>query len=258
MLVVEDSIVNQRLTLALLERSGYHVQIAGNGREAVRLLCDEARTYDAVLMDCHMPEMDGFEASATIRAHDGPNRDIVIIALTGTLEETQIFRCEHSGMDDYLEKPIKIESFEKAFTHCKQEKADELAAKSATESDNHREPFWEEERLDKLRATMGDEADEFIGEMLGMFLADAPRMVTSVETAMDTADAPALLEAAHRIKGASRNLGLNRIAGVCLKLEEMGKSGELAAARYWYKRLKSLTNQVADKARNEQGISLPA
>ena len=111
-LVVDDSVVNQRLSVALLKQRGYEVEAVGNGKEAVRVLCEEAKHYDVALMDCHMPEMDGFEASAQVRAHDGPNRNNIIIALTGTLEETQMINCNNSGMNDYLDKPMKIDAFE--------------------------------------------------------------------------------------------------------------------------------------------------
>jgi len=259
-LVVDDSVVNQRLTVALLKQRGYAVKAAGNGVEAVRILCDQAEPHDVVLMDCNMPEMDGFEATAAIRAHEGPNRDVVIIALTGTLEQTQVVRCDNSGMDDYLAKPIKIEDFESTVERCRTEKrssAPQTGSADPEGATDQRAPFWDEARLGKLRATMGAEADEFICEMLSMFLADAPRLIESLQQAAEAGDAGALRETAHRFKGASRNLGLARIAEVSVKLEEMGKAGELSAALYWFKRLKGLTHQVANKAREELGLQLP-
>lgn len=266
-LVVDDSVVNQRLSVALLKQRGYEVQAVGDGREAVRLLCDEAQKYDVVLMDCHMPEMDGFEATAKIREHDGPNRAIVIIALTGTLQETQMFRCDSCGMDDYLDKPIKVDAFEGAWKRCLEEKNAQQKSEPAesspdesntTQSEHQRAPFWDDARLDKLRATMGDEADEFIGDMLAMFLSDVPSQLEALEASIKAADASALREAAHRIKGSSTNIGLIRVSDVGLKLEEMGQTGELDAAMYWFKRLKGLTNQIAVRTREDLGLELPA
>jgi two-component system, sensor histidine kinase and response regulator len=256
-LVVDDSIVNQRLSTALLKQRGYQVDVAGNGQEAVRLLCEEAREYDVVLMDCHMPEMDGFQATAIIRSHPGPNQRTTVIALTGSLQETQVFRCNDSGMDDYLGKPIRVDEFEATLKRCQAAKSPPPAPQPTGTTIDTREPFWDHERIAKLRTTMDEEADEFLGEMIGMFLAEAPGLIESLQTAVEANHAQALQEAAHRFKGSSRNLGLIRIADVCLKLEQMGKQAELSAAMYWFKRLKSLTNQVAERARNEQGIKVP-
>jgi CheY-like chemotaxis protein len=131
--VVEDNLVNQRLAVRLLEKSGYWVEVAGTGREAVEAF--ERFSYAAILMDCQMPEMDGFEATTEIRrreaqrrARSGPsfvrqdalpassqivgNREretlhIPIIALTANALQGDRERCLEAGMDDYLTKPIR-------------------------------------------------------------------------------------------------------------------------------------------------------
>lgn len=255
-LVVDDSVVNQRLSVALLKQRGYEVEAVGNGKEAVRVLCEEANHYDVVLMDCHMPVMDGFEATAKVRAHDGPNRNIIIIALTGTLEETQMFNCGNSGMNDYLDKPMKIAAFEGAWKRSREELEQPEEKPQAEDTSLQPAPFWDNQRLDKLRATMGDEADEFIADMITMFLDDVPAQLEAIQKDIEANDASALRESAHRVKGSSNNLGLVRITDVSLKLEEMGKAGNLDGATYWFKRLKDLTKQVKEKACGELGLDL--
>jgi len=104
-LVAEDNLVNQRLAVRLLERAGHRVDLTANGRDAVEALGRAA--YDLVLMDCQMPEMDGFEATRAIRAAEqGTDRHIPIVALTANAMQGDREKCLEAGMDDYLAKPF--------------------------------------------------------------------------------------------------------------------------------------------------------
>jgi two-component system sensor histidine kinase/response regulator len=106
-LLAEDNLVNQRVAVRLLEREGHTVVVAGNGREALRVL--ETQVFDMILMDVQMPEMDGLETTAIIRATEkGAGKHIPIVAMTAHAMTGDRERCVAAGMDDYMSKPVNV------------------------------------------------------------------------------------------------------------------------------------------------------
>jgi signal transduction histidine kinase/CheY-like chemotaxis protein len=105
-LVVEDNAANLKVTVRMVERLGYRADVAANGAEAVNIL--KGLQYDAVLMDCQMPEMDGYEATRLIRAGEAAGRHVPIIAMTAAALAGDRERCLAAGMDDYISKPVKL------------------------------------------------------------------------------------------------------------------------------------------------------
>ena len=129
-LLAVDSLVNQKLAVAVLEKRGHRVVVANNGREALAAL--ESQGFDLVLMDVQMPEMDGFEATATIRAEERQTgRHVPIIAMTAHATKKDRQACLDAGMDDYIPKPIKLGELHACLARWLADAADAADAGSA-------------------------------------------------------------------------------------------------------------------------------
>ncbi|MCB0300007.1 MAG: response regulator [Calditrichaeota bacterium] len=112
-LLAEDNRINQKVALRIMERLGYRADVASNGAEAVSALAK--KKYDLILMDVHMPEMDGLEATRKIRESIDTDRQPKIIALTASAMKEDRNKCLQVGMDDYITKPVQIEELKRIF-----------------------------------------------------------------------------------------------------------------------------------------------
>ncbi|MET3922743.1 response regulator [Arthrobacter sp. UYEF20] len=205
-LVVEDNEVNQLVARGMVAKLGYQVDLVEDGSQAVAAT-GKVR-YAAVLMDCHMPVMDGFEATGAIRARDGNGRRLPIIAMTaGALDEDRD-RCSTAGMDDYLSKPVDLAKLEAV-----------LARWIPPLAPPGEEPILDPARLSILRSLGAPDGQGLLPQAAEAFRQDIQPSLDSLRRALDDGRGEALEEAAHKLKGAAASIGANRAAALCHQLE---------------------------------------
>jgi two-component system, sensor histidine kinase and response regulator len=223
-LLAEDNAVNQLVALRLLERFGHSVTVAANGKKALEAL--EKESYDAVLMDVQMPEMNGWEATRVIREKEkAAGGRIPIIAVTAHAMKGDDERCYAAGMDDYLTKPIRTEDLMAVLDKVSTRK---LAREARLDSSTLKEdpaPLDMAAALDRL----GGDRDLY-DELVGVFKEEYPNIEAELRRAVESRDAKTLERSAHTLKGSSANLGAVGVSNAALELEKLARSGELDGA----------------------------
>jgi CheY-like chemotaxis protein len=203
-LLVEDNEINQAVAVAMLEREGYRVDVVADGRAALDAVA--GAEYAAVLMDCQMPGMDGYQATAELRRRESGGEHLPIIALTAHALEGERERCLAAGMDDFLAKPVR---------------ADELSAALERHLDP---PLVDPRAADRLRDAVG--SDQLVAQIFEMFLAQAAAHAATIVRAIADEDSEAAIRAAHTLKGSAATVGATAISRVAATIEH----GDLGAA----------------------------
>ena len=211
LLVAEDNLVNQKVAVAMLSGAGYHVDTVLNGAEAVQAIA--RRRYDAVLMDCQMPEMNGYEAATAIREGEGEDRQIPIIALTASARPEDRLRCETAGMDDYLAKPVSKEA---------------LLAMVARYVKKHPTAggYLDEQVVAELEAL----DDDILREVTSQYFDAAAEQLSDLGGAIGRGEAVAVGEYAHKLKGGSCTVGAASVSQLASELEMSAMAGDLSSA----------------------------
>jgi PAS domain S-box-containing protein len=222
LLLAEDNAVNQRLAVSLLEKRGHQVVVAGNGREALAAL--DGRPFDAVLMDVQMPEMDGFEATAAIRAREAATgAHTPIIAMTAHALKGDRDRCLEAGMDAYVSKPLRPQELFEVL------EALATAADLAGPAPNGPEP--EPAAFDMAVALERVDGDaELLKELAGLFKSECPQRMADIRQAIDQRDASKLYQAAHTLRGSVGNFGARAATLAAQRLETDGRERDWSQA----------------------------
>ena len=254
-LLVEDSAVNQEVALAMLKSFGCEVQLANNGRDAVAALY--RGRFDLILMDCQMPEMDGFEATRAIReleaARAATAARIPIVALTANAMGGDRARCLAAGMDDYLAKPFKKEQLWSVLTNWitrARARSSELhsagpaapapgAPDAATLDEAMRTAAIDMKALDNIRTLQQPGAPSLLEKIVTFYLDDAPRLCQAMREAIAAGDNGALQRAAHTLKSSSAALGALQLAELCKEMEAQARAGRVVDAEQWINRIES-------------------
>ena len=237
-LLAEDNVVNQKVATHLLDRIGYRADIAANGLEVLEAL--KRQSYDVVLMDVQMPEMDGLEATRRICREWPANQKPRIIAMTANAMQGDREKCLAAGMDDYITKPVRREELAIALSQCQplhrdeqegvtepknqqiSDSADSQAAGYSALQPGVNSPI-DFHILQNLRQLDDEEDPDFLGELIKIYLSDAPQHLETIKEAIYLGDADSLKLASHTLKSSSANLGAVSFSEVCKELELMGR-----------------------------------
>ena len=216
-LVAEDNIFNQQVALAILEKLGYRADAVANGKEALESL--RRVPYDLVLMDCQMPEMNGYEAAARIRDPESGvrNPNIPIVALTAHAMKGDRDKCLAAGMNDYVAKPVGPATLGAALNKW-------LSPKNEVSviDPGGAQVFDETALVERL---MGDR--ELAQTIVRGFLEDIPRQLAALAAHVAAGDVDAAERLAHAIKGAAATVSGNVLKQVAFEMEMAGKAGDL-------------------------------
>jgi PAS domain S-box-containing protein len=240
-LLAEDNVVNQKVALRILGQMGYRADVAANGLEAIEAV--ERQTYDVVLMDVQMPELDGFEASREInRRWPGEHRPR-LVAMTANAMEGDRELCTAAGMDDYVAKPIRVEELVAALGRCRPRGEAGPRASSEAGGGDAAAGAGAIDRVafERLTATMDG---AFVTELIDTFLDDARGLIASIRRAMVETDRDAFRRAAHSLKSTSESLGATDLANFARELENIGRSGVLSDVGDRIERLAALYELV--------------
>jgi PAS domain S-box-containing protein len=219
-LLAEDNLINQKVTVGILEAAGHGVTVVNNGKQAVAAM--EEHPFDAVLMDVQMPEMDGFQATAAIREREqATGRYTPVIALTAHAMKGDEERCLAAGMDAYLSKPIRPEELLRALRNSVTMPAE--GDHQATPGDGGDEITLER---DVLLARVGGNIAR-LAEILQLCPGEFARLLNELECAVSHRDARQVQMAAHALKGTLGNLSAASAYDAALRLEQMGRTGDL-------------------------------
>jgi signal transduction histidine kinase/HPt (histidine-containing phosphotransfer) domain-containing protein len=235
-LVVEDNPANQKVALWMLETLGYRADLVHNGLEAVEAV--SRTSYGAVLMDCQMPEMDGYEATRRIRAAEGGSCHVTIIGMTANALQGDREICLAAGMDDYIGKPVIIEDLAallKKWTALESAngrvdtrtllKAGPLDASLKSNAE-----ILDAELLETFRRVKVLGAPNLLCQLIDIFLADLPLRLSAMKISLAAGDAGLFREAAHALKGGCGSVGAKRMLALCAELEATARNGGLDGA----------------------------
>ena len=220
LLVVEDNEVNARMAMMMLEKHGYAAEVARDGEEAVDRFA--SGVYDAVLMDCHMPRMDGYEATRTIREIEASpmwkRPRCRIIAMTANVMAGERERCIAVGMDDYVSKPLRAKALTEALSRAR------VLDDTKEEADA---PTWSTDDESAAKGAVDQLIEELSREdtieLIQNWLQDTPERILELEKLAASEDQTSLRRVAHALKGSSSLFGLNYLHSLCRDLENLAE-----------------------------------
>jgi CheY-like chemotaxis protein/HPt (histidine-containing phosphotransfer) domain-containing protein len=229
LLLVEDNFINQQLTQAQVQRLGYHLDIVSDGAQALASL--QQNNYALILMDCHLPDMDGLELTAAIRNLDNGKKGTPIVALTGSAQEGERERCLAAGMNDFLTKPVTLTDFASALARwLPDEDSVELGVR-VTHTRSNGSATIDPDVFTRLRDLQDEEENaDFLNNLVTLFAENTRERLSELRAALDRNDFLSCQQLAHSLRGSSAGIGANHLAALCARLERQSLAATFAEA----------------------------
>lgn len=246
-LVVEDNPVNASVVVTILEKRGYVPEVAMDGREALKALA--RKRFAAVLMDCHMPELDGYATTIEIRLRESSGPRTPIIALTASAMKGDREACLSVGMDDYLSKPVRPQDLEDVLTRwigAEHEEARRPTSRTRAAASGE---LVDSSALDELR----EAGPDFLEDLISLFARDAATRLELLHEAVRRGDAPEAKSLAHSMKGSGAGVGAVKVSQVAAELESRAAGCDLSNADALLDELESCLERT--RAALEQEVS---
>ena len=222
-LLAEDNMINQKVALRQLAKIGYQADAVANGNEVLEAL--KRIPYNIILMDCQMPDLDGYDTTRRIRREQ--TRPIHIIAMTANAMKGDREKCLDAGMNDYVTKPVKTEELQAALGRWQPAPA----VKHAFD-------------LGQLRDAGDDDLDEMQATLVALFLDQAAELMPRLADAVTDGSASEVNVVAHKLTGSSASCGMAAMVTALRELEQMGRTGDLTAAAAVHQRVLSAFDET--------------
>jgi TMAO reductase system sensor TorS len=259
-LVVEDTKVNREVCCELLMHMGHSSSVANNGVEALEMLLKER--FDAVLMDCQMPVMDGYETTRKYREWEMTQGDthLAIIALTGNAMEHDQQLCLDAGMDDYIKKPFNLKQLSDVLTRWLSDSKRTVSCKNAAETkisvqdQAHVDsmPPLVRAPLDAIKELRIPGTPDILAKVISVYESDLPQLIITMRNSLESNDTEEMIRAAHSLKTSSAMLGAEHLADECHKVEKtLRDGGELQDAKAFIDRIEIMCQSVTIMLRSE-------
>ena len=249
-LIVDDDTTNRFILETVFRKNNVYIISAKNGREAVKLCA--SRAFDLIFMDCQMPIMDGFTATAKIRAltNFSSEKRPLIIALTADATQSTRRRCTEVGMDDYLIKPLDFEHLQDVIDKWLPDSALHITTTLAEPEPQYKNRQKKVEMasgpinhniFNKLKQNIGD-----IRPVIWVFLNALPGRLNELNNAIEKNESEIVRRVAHTLRGTSSQFGAARLAELCQRVENKGKTGNLVDMGSLYDEIKAEVQRVVD------------
>jgi len=251
-LVVEDNAVNASVVLAILKKQGYASEVAVDGREALKALA--RKRFAAVLMDCHMPELDGYATTIEIRLRESSDHRTPVIALTANAMKGDREACLAVGMDDYLSKPVRPRELEEVLTRWVGGEGAPEAAAAATSDAGAADELVDRSVFDELR----EAGPAFLEDLVALFAKDAAVRLEMLGEAVQRGDAPEVRSLAHTMKGAGGGVGAVKVTEIAAELESRAAACDLSKADALLAGLEDCLERTRVALKQEIGVKVVA